>query len=46
MAIIDNDIPGYLIEWIVKDGNTYVQFINMRKEIKKALSSTVNNPNS
>ena len=45
MAIKDKDIPGYIIDWIVKDGNTYVQFINMRKEIKEKLLSTINKPN-
>jgi len=46
MAIKDNDIPGYLLDWIDEDNNTYVRFINMRKEIKKALSSPISKPNS
>jgi plasmid replication initiation protein len=46
VAIKDNDIPGYFIDWIDEDDNTSVRFINIRKEIKKALSSTINKQNS
>ena len=45
-SVKDNDIPGYLLEWIEKEGKASVQFINMRKEIKKALSSPTSKPNS
>jgi plasmid replication initiation protein len=33
-AVQDNDIYGYLMEWIEENGNTSVRFINMRKFIK------------
>jgi plasmid replication initiation protein len=37
-SVKDNDIPGYLVEWIEKEGKTSVRFINVRKEIKRILS--------
>lgn len=37
-SVKDNDIPGYLLEWIEKEGKTSVRFINVRKEIKRILS--------
>ena len=40
-AVQDNDIYGYLMEWIKKDGKESVRFINMRKYIKKALTSSI-----
>jgi plasmid replication initiation protein len=33
-----NDIPGYFVEWIEKDGKTLIRFINTRKEIGKMIS--------
>lgn len=33
--IEENNIPGYLMEWIEENGKTSVRFINTRKEIKK-----------
>lgn len=41
-AVSDNDIPGYFMNWIEKDGKTSIRFLNMRKEIGKMLS---NDPN-
>jgi plasmid replication initiation protein len=41
MAIKDNDIPGYFLEWIDEDGKTSVRFINMKKEIGKSLEPPV-----
>lgn len=43
-AVSDNDIPGYFMNWIEKDGKTYIRFLNMRKEISKMLSND-QNPN-
>ncbi len=43
-AVSDNDIPAYFMNWIEKDGKTYVRFLNMRKEISKMLSND-QNPN-
>jgi plasmid replication initiation protein len=40
----DNNIPGYLLEWIKKDGQSYVLFINARKEIKRMLSEPDDQP--
>lgn len=40
----DNDIPGYLLEWIEKDGNTSVRFINARKYAKETVLSTISSP--
>jgi plasmid replication initiation protein len=37
-SVQDNDIYGYLMEWVEKEGNTSVRFINMRKFSKEALS--------
>lgn len=37
-AVSDNDIPSYFMEWIEKDGKTYVRFSNKKKEIEKNLS--------
>lgn len=36
-AVKDNDIPGYIVDWIEKEGKEFVQFINTKKEIKKIL---------
>jgi plasmid replication initiation protein len=41
MAVKDNDIPGYFLEWIDEDGKTSVRFINMKKEVEKSLTSPV-----
>ena len=35
IAVKDNNIPGYLMEWIEEDRNTSVRFTNMSKEINK-----------
>ncbi len=37
-AIRKNDIPGYFLDWVEKDGKSFVHFVNARKEIKKILS--------
>lgn len=37
-SVQDNDIYGYLMEWIEEDGNTSVRFTNMRKLAKEALA--------
>ena len=37
-VVIDNDIPGYLVEWVEKDGKEFVQFLNARKEVNRILS--------
>lgn len=39
MAVMDNDIPGYLIDWLDKDRKIYIRFTNMRKEAKKIFCS-------
>jgi plasmid replication initiation protein len=36
-SVKDNDIPGYFLEWIDKNGKASIRFINARKEIKKML---------
>jgi plasmid replication initiation protein len=41
-SVQDNDIYGYLMEWVEKEGNTSVRFINMRKFSKEALSPPTN----
>jgi plasmid replication initiation protein len=30
-AVSDNDVPGYFLRWIEKDGNTFVSFKNLRR---------------
>jgi plasmid replication initiation protein len=45
-SVHDNDIYGYSMEWIEKEGNTSVRFINMRKLAKEALSSPINSPST
>jgi plasmid replication initiation protein len=37
-SVEDNNIPGYLLEWIEKDGEELVRFINGRKHVQKVLS--------
>lgn len=37
-AVKDNDIPGYIVNWVEKDGKEFVQFLNARKEVKRILS--------
>ena len=34
-SVQDNDIPGYRMEWIEKDGKTLVNFMNLKKISKK-----------
>lgn len=34
-SVKDNDIPGYLLEWIEEDGSAFVRFINARKHAKE-----------
>lgn len=36
-AVQDNDIPGYLLEWVEEDGKTLIRFTNARKFAKAAL---------
>lgn len=38
--VSDNDIPGYLLEWIEEEGKISVRFINARTEFKKMLSQS------
>jgi hypothetical protein len=42
--ISDNDIPGYFIEWIKKNDKIFIRFINGRKELKRILSETNDQP--
>lgn len=42
-SVKDNDIFGYLMEWIEKDGEESVRFINTRQYIKKATPPPANN---
>ncbi len=37
-ALFDNDIPAYFMNWIEKDGKTYVRFTSKKKEIEGTLS--------
>jgi hypothetical protein len=37
-SVQDNDIPGYLLEWIEENDKTLVRFINARKLAKAAVS--------
>ena len=41
-AVSDDDIPAYSMQWIEKDGKTYVNFINKMKAIEKILSADQN----
>jgi plasmid replication initiation protein len=43
-VVYDNDIPGYLLEWIEENGKISVRFINARKEIKRMLSESNSQP--
>ncbi len=46
-AVHDNDIPGYVLEWIEKDGKTLVCFTNLKKEKivpPKASAKTTSKP--
>ncbi len=43
-SVKDNDIPGYFLEWIEKNGKVSVRFINARKEIKRILSEPNDQP--
>jgi plasmid replication initiation protein len=43
-VVSDNDIPGYLLEWIEEDRKTSIRFINARKEIKRMLSEASTQP--
>jgi plasmid replication initiation protein len=40
----ENNIPGYLLEWIEENGKSSIRFINSRKEIKRMLSETGTQP--
>jgi plasmid replication initiation protein len=40
-SVKDNNIYGYLMEWIEEDGKESVRFINMRKSIVKSLASSI-----
>lgn len=44
-SIKDNDIPGYFLEWVNKNGKVSVRFINARKEMKRILSESNDQPN-
>jgi len=37
-AVLDNDIPDYLLEWREDGGNISIQFSNKRKELTKMLT--------
>jgi len=43
-AVQDNDIPGYLLEWVEEDGKTLIRFINARKFAKATLLSSETSP--
>lgn len=44
-SVKDNDIPGYFLEWVNKNGKVSVRFINARKEMKRILSESNDQPN-
>ena len=44
-SVKDNDIPGYFLEWIDDDGKISLRFINIRKDINKALSPPIEQQN-
>lgn len=37
-VVLDNDIPGYFLEWTEEENKTSVRFTNKRKELKKILA--------
>ncbi len=39
-AVQDNDIPGYHLKWIEKDGKTLVHFTNLKKVSKKDIATS------
>ena len=43
-AVRNNDIPGYLIDLVDKDGNELIRFTNVRKELKKIFEEQHNQP--
>lgn len=43
-SVSDNDLPGYFLEWIEQDGKISVRFINGRKELKRILSESDDQP--
>jgi len=43
-AVIDNDIPSYFLEWIEDETRTSVRFTNKRKELKRILSESIDQP--
>jgi plasmid replication initiation protein len=43
-VIHDNNIPGYFLEWIEENRKISIRFINARKEIKRILSETSDQP--
>jgi plasmid replication initiation protein len=36
-VVKENNIPGYILKWVEKNGQSYVLFINARKEVKKMI---------
>ena len=38
--VLENDIPGYFMEWIEEDGKPRVRFINKIKNLKKSLEES------
>jgi plasmid replication initiation protein len=43
-AVLDNDIPSYFLEWIEDEIRTSVRFTNKRKELKRILSESMDQP--
>lgn len=43
-AVNDSDIPGYLIDFLEKDGKELIKFTNVRKEFKKILEEQNTQP--
>jgi plasmid replication initiation protein len=41
-SVQDNDVPGYLLEWVEENDKTLVRFINARKLVKAAIASPKN----
>lgn len=43
-VVIENDIPGYFLEWIEQNGKISIRFINGKKELKRILSEPSDQP--
>ena len=45
-AVLENDIPGYSVDWVEKNKNTYVNFISIKKERKIEIENVEKKPTS